>query len=129
MSEHKLQIPKQLFREATFSTTGEGFEKAFHMSISSEEPYLRYDWRNEEEYYEVLDHGPGGCDESRMKAGLPILFNHDTAQPLGNAKSFSNDGKCYRVQDIAWSNSQFAQEKKKDAETGALPFKIGRAHV
>lgn len=116
-----LRLPIELCRAASLEMTGEEGKREFFMSLSSEEPYLRSDWDGEE-FYEVLDHGPGGLDDSRLKAGLPILFNHRTESPLGNAKKFENDGKKVRVSDIVWSSSQFAQEKKKDAESGALPF-------
>jgi HK97 family phage major capsid protein len=117
-----LHIPNgPLFRAATIALEGEGESQKFRMSISSDTPYKRYDWWADEEYYEVLDHGPGGMDDTRLKAGLPILFNHDRNQHLGRATSFSNDGKKCDVENIIWSGSEFAQQKKKDAESGALP--------
>lgn len=122
MNTKQLCIPANLTRAATLEITGEGEARQFHMSISSDEPYLRYDRKTGEDYYEVLDHSPGGFDDSRLKAGLPILFNHDTDQPLGNAKSYESDGKKLRASNIVWCNSDFAQSKKKDAESGALPF-------
>jgi len=114
-----IRIPKELHREASIlPATGE--DKALRMSISSSEPYLRYDWYADEHYWEVLDHSPTGIKDARLKAGLPILFNHDRDQHLGTAKSYSNDGQKLTVGDIIWSESTFAQEKKKDAESGAL---------
>jgi phage head maturation protease len=91
------------------------------MSISSDVPYLRYDFWNDEAYYEVLDHGPGGMDDSRLKAGLPLLFNHDRDAHLGRATNFVNDGHKCVVSGIVWSQSAFAQEKKADALNGSLP--------
>lgn len=96
-------------------------EDDFRMSISSDTPYKRYDWWEDEEYYEVLDHAPGGMDDTRLKAGLPLLFNHDRDQHLGRATSFSCDGKKCTVEGIIWSGSDFAQQKKRDAMSGALP--------
>lgn len=121
-----IQIPEQLFREATIETyeekadSGE-MEKKFRMSISSNTPYKRYDWLADEEYWEVLDHDKGGMDESRLKAGLPILFNHRRDQHLGRAGSYSCDGKKCIVSDLKWSTSPFAQEKRADAMNGSLP--------
>lgn len=116
-----IAVPKgNLFREVA-RDGDEGTGDDMRMSISSDQPYKRYDWMNDEEYWEVLDHGPGGMDDTRLKAGLPVLFNHDRDQHLGLAKSFSNDGKKCVVSSINWSGSEFAQQKKRDAISGALP--------
>jgi HK97 family phage major capsid protein len=116
-----IKVPKELRREALIERTEVDGRKGFKMSISSDVPYKRYDWWNEREYYEVLDHGPGGCNDARLKKGLPILFNHDRDQHLGRATAYANDGHKYEVTDLIWSESEFAQTKKKDAESGALP--------
>lgn len=91
------------------------------MSISSDVPYKRYDWWDDEEYWEVLDHSPEAMDTERLKSGLPILFNHDRDQHLARATSFDCNGQKCSVGDLIWSESDFAQTKKKDAESGALP--------
>ncbi len=116
---NKLKIPQTLSREATLSNEG---ERGFSMSISSEEAQvLRYDWANDREYYEVLDHSPEGMDRSRLDKGLPILWNHDRDQHLGRARAYDvSNGKC-NLRDLIWSESEFAQGKKRDAESGALP--------
>jgi HK97 family phage major capsid protein len=116
-----IKVPKELHREALIERTEVDGKKGFKMSISSDVPYKRYDWWNEREYYEVLDHSPGGCNDARLKKGLPILFNHDRDQHLGRATAYANDGHKYEVTDLIWSESEFAQTKKKDAESGALP--------
>lgn len=118
-----LNVPQGLlYREASMTMDGEGDEKQLRISISSTEPCLRYDWWEDEEYYEVLDHGPGGMDEERLRAGLPFIFNHDRMQPLGRATSFANNGQKCTISDIIWCAGQFAADRKKDAESGALPF-------
>ena len=122
MSTKNIQIPEQLFRSASVELSKrDGTEDEMSMSISSDVPYKRYDWMNDEYYWEVLDHGRGACDETRLKAGLPILFNHDTDKHLARATSFENDGKKITVSGIKWSSSKFAQEKKADAMNGSLP--------
>lgn len=122
MSIKTINVPGGiLHRHATVAVTGDGEARSFSMSVSSNTPYERYDWMNDERYLEVLDHGPGGLDDTRLKAGLPILFNHDRSQHLGRAKSYLNDGQKCTVGDIIWSESDFAQGKKKDALSGALP--------
>lgn len=122
MTTKTISIPEgPLYRAATIEVREDGEKKSFSMSISSDTPYKRYDWRADEDYWEVLDHTPGGMDDTRLKAGLPILFNHDRNQHLGRATSFTNDGHKCTVKDITWSGSDFAQGKRKDAEIGALP--------
>lgn len=116
-----LKVPQTLFRAATIQSEGEGKDRKFRMSISSDTPYKRYDWWNDEEYYEVLDHSPGGMDETRLKAGLPILFNHQRDAHLARATSYANSGSKCEVGDFIWSESQLAKEKRADAESGALP--------
>lgn len=116
-----IKVPQQLFREATIKAEGEGAEQRFRMSISSDEPYLRYDWWNDEEYWEVLSHAPGDIDEARLKAGLPILFNHARDQHLARATKYSNNGHRIEVTDFIWSESEFAKSKRVDAVSGSLP--------
>jgi HK97 family phage major capsid protein len=118
MKTINIKVPKELRRAATIESMGDG---NFCMSISSDEPYKRYDYWNDKEYYEVLDHSPGGMDDTRLKGGLPILFNHDRDQHLGRATKHENDGKRCTVSGLIWSESEFAQTKKKDAMSGALP--------
>jgi HK97 family phage major capsid protein/HK97 family phage prohead protease len=97
----------------------DGESKTVKMSISSDEPYLRYDWMDDEDYWEVLDHGPGGVDEERLKSGLPILYNHDRDSLLGRSVSFVNDGHKITVE-AKFSESPFAQEKLGEVRTGVL---------
>lgn len=88
-----LKIPDVLFRmgESAIKENGE-----MELSISSSTPYKRYDWRADEEYYEVLKHSPESVDTERLKAGAALLFNHDRNIQLGtiSAPEF-RDGKCF----------------------------------
>jgi HK97 family phage major capsid protein len=115
-----IKVPQTLNRAATISNDGEGDAKQLRISISSDVPYLRYDWWNDREYYEVLDHSPSGFVDTRLRAGLPMLFNHDREFHLGRARKFSCDGKRICVEDIVWSESEAAQEKKRDMDAGVL---------
>lgn len=120
--KNTLKIPAELRRSATMEKKDDG---SFAMSISSDKKYLRTDWDGEQ-YYEMLSHDDGGIMDDRLKGGLPILFNHDRDAHLGRAASFAvkddgNGGKRCVVSNINWSESDFAQEKKKDAMNGSLP--------
>ncbi len=119
----KLRIPKELTRAGVISESGDGEKKSKRISISSDTPYKRYDWYADEEYYEVLSHKAGDIDDARLKAGLPVLFNHQRSSHLGRAKGFTNDGhriEVGTVDDLIWSEGEDAQTKKKDVESGAL---------
>ena len=56
---------------------GEGNERKFILSFSSEEPYDRW-WGRE-----ILDHGPGAVDLSRLNDIGVLLFNHDRDIVIG----------------------------------------------
>lgn len=116
-----IKVPKTQHRSAKLVVTGEGDQRKFSMSISSDEPYLRYDWWNDEDYYELLSHAPGDVNEERLKAGLPILFNHNRDDHLGRAGNYVNDGHKCTLTDLAFSESDFAQGKMRDALSGVLP--------
>lgn len=121
MPTKTIKVPRELHRQATIERGQDG--KPTKISVSSDAPYKRYDWWNDEEYYEVLDHGPDGIDDERLKAGLPILFNHNRNQHLARAKDYENDGHklSLDMSKFIWASGQFADEKKKDMESGALP--------
>lgn len=118
-----LRIPKELTRAATMSEETVGGKKAKRISISSDTPYLRYDWMHDEEYWEVLSHDATDIDATRLALGLPVLFNHNRNEHLGRATKFNNDGHRIDVgtmDDVIWSESDNAQTKKKDVENGSL---------
>lgn len=56
---------------------GEGNERKFILSFSSEEPYER--WFGPE----ILDHSDGAVDLTRLNEIGVLLFNHDTDQVVG----------------------------------------------
>lgn len=52
--------------------------------FSSEYPVLRYDYWEDERYYEVLSHEPGCCNTQRVTHGVcPILWNHNWDEQRG----------------------------------------------
>lgn len=88
----KLKIASTLYRTATFDRVAADANK-LRLSISSDEPYKRYDW-DEGEYWEVLDHS--NILDERLKAGMPLLYNHDRDVVLGRSEGYDSDGhKCY----------------------------------
>ena len=56
---------------------GEGNERKFILSFSSEEPYERW-WGTE-----ILDHSDGAVDLTRLNEIGVLLFNHDRNRVIG----------------------------------------------
>lgn len=121
MATKTIKVPRELHRQAVIERGEDG--KPARMSVSSDTPYKRHDYWNDEWYFEVLDHGPGGLDDERLKAGLPILFNHRRDAHLARAQEYKNDGHkiSLDVSKFLWASGQFAEEKRADMESGALP--------
>lgn len=68
---------RSLGKAAIRAIKGEGNERKFELSFSSEEPYMR--WFGNE----ILSHGEGAVDLSRLNDIGVLLFNHDTYSVLG----------------------------------------------
>lgn len=65
---------------------GEGNERKFTLSFSSEEPYER--WFG----VEILDHGPGAVDLKRLNEIGCLLFNHNRDAVIGKVNRAWVDG-------------------------------------
>ena len=84
------------------------------VSLSSDAPVSR--WFGEE----VLDHTKSAIDMSRAANGLPLLYNHDTDQPIGRLEEVAlrKDGRLGGM--IRFSRNTRAQEVRMDVEDGIL---------
>lgn len=81
------------------------------LSFSSELPVER--WFG----YEILDHNPGSVDMARMKAGAPLLVEHDRSDQVGVIESASvRDKRGYAV--VRFGNSARAKEIFQDVKDG-----------
>jgi HK97 family phage major capsid protein len=122
MKDKCIKVPSVLYRQGTSQVNDDG---TIRLSISSDEPYLRYDWWNEEEYYEVLGHRPEDVDLTRMKAGTALLFNHDRDIHLGliDQPELTN-GKCYvaakisQADDVSSYRTRIKERILKDSSVG-----------
>lgn len=56
---------------------GDGNDRRFHISFSSEDPYKRW-WGTE-----ILSHDEDACDLTRLNTIGVVLFNHDTDVVIG----------------------------------------------
>lgn len=95
-------------------------EKQVRLSVSSEEPYLKWVWDAEaHDYvraYEVLGHKDGEIDFTRMKGGLIIQAGHYGRQIGIIDTPEVKDGKLGGV--VRFGHSQEAQDFKADALDG-----------
>ena len=74
---------------------GEGNERRFEISWSSEEPYQRYFG------LEILDHSEGAVDLTRLQEMGVVLFNHKRDEAIGKVVSVSiEDGRGTAVIEI-----------------------------
>lgn len=110
-----ITIAQKLYRNATLTSADVTGDKV-RMSISSDTPLLREDFSGER-YYEQLDHTPGGLVDDRLKAGIPILANHDRSIVIGRAKGYSNDGHRCSV--------EATLSKAKDVESWVAKIREG----
>lgn len=125
------KLPRQFRAISIVREQPEGAdENRFAFALSSEQPADQ--WFGTE----VLSHKSAAIRQDRLKAGIPLLFNHDRDQHMGVVDSYNiKDGKL-RVEG-KWSTSEFAQQKKrdyadgilKDASVGYLIHKIQRDQV
>lgn len=90
------QMKKQMSRELSFrAMEGEGNERRFEISFSSEEPYER--WFG----IEILDHGEGAVDLTRLQEMGVVLYNHNRDIAIGKVVSVSiEDGRGKAVIEI-----------------------------
>ena len=88
-------------------------DKTVTLSFSSEAPYERY-WGNE-----ILDHGNGAMDMTRLERNAPLLFNHDPDKVIGAVeKAWIENGKG--MAKVRFGESKRAKEVLKDVEAGVL---------
>ncbi len=110
-------VVEVLVREATGD---EPEKKAVRVSVSSEEPYLKWVWdedaRDYVRGYEVLGHGEGEIDFSRMKGGLVVQDGHYGKQIGIIDNPEVKDGKLGGV--VRFGHSQDARDCEADALDG-----------
>lgn len=94
--------------------------KLVRLSVSSEEPYLKWVWDDEAKdwvrAYEVLGHKPGEIDYSRMKGGLVIQDGHYGKQIGIIDTPEVKDGKLGGF--VRFGHSQDAKDCEADALDG-----------
>lgn len=102
---------------------GEGNERKFILSFSSEEPYERF-WGTE-----ILDHNPNAVDLSRLNSIGVLLFNHNRDMVLGkvNRAWIENQRGMAEVEFDKDEQSEtiFQKVKNKTLKGVSTGYKIG----
>jgi phage head maturation protease len=121
-AKRSIKVPPVMYRQGTSELKEDG---SIRLSISSDKPYLRYDWWNDEEYYEKLDHSQGGVDLERIRAGTALLFNHKRDVQLGTiTEPELSNGKCFvaarvsEAEDVASHRTRIKEGILKDSSVG-----------
>ena len=90
--------------------------------FSSEYPVLRYDYWEDEAFYEVLSHDPSSVNTQRVTEGVcPVLWNHNWDLQRGIVKSVNfTDGKasCYVEYDDNEDGKDLCHLVQKGTRTG-----------
>lgn len=92
---------------------GKGNERKFELSFSSEEPYTRY-WG-----VEILDHGEGCMDLTRLQEIGCVLFNHNRDVVIAKVNSVwteNNRGKA----EIEFDTDEDAEKIYQKVKSGTL---------
>lgn len=92
---------------------GEGNERRFELSFSSEEPYTR--WYG----VEILDHSEGCMELSRLQSIGVVLFNHRTDRVIGKIVKAWNEGSRGRAV-IEFDDDGESEVIRKKVEGGTL---------
>jgi HK97 family phage major capsid protein len=95
----------------------EGEQDLIPVSLSSEQPVLRFDWMTGERYYEVLSHDPADVDLSRAQRGLPLLMDHDTRAQSGRLLNVRLE-EARLVASMKFSRSSLGQTAQQDVRDG-----------
>lgn len=92
---------------------GEGNERRFELSFSSEEPYGR--WYGTE----ILDHSDGCVDLGRLQTIGVLLFNHKTDRVIGRIeKAWVEDGRGKAI--VVFDDDDDSEVIRKKVESGTL---------
>ena len=112
------KIPKENKRSTQLSLRADngsliGQDLTLELSVSSEEPYLRF-W-----YYEVLDHSTDAINLSRFNDGANVLYNHKPDDYIAVIeKAWIEDNKLYCK--CRFSSNELAAKIVADINAGIL---------
>lgn len=92
---------------------GEGNERRFILSFSSEEPYERF-WGRE-----ILDHSPDAVDLTRLDSIGVLLYNHDRDKVLGKVDRVWLEGQR-GMAEVEFDRDEASEVVFQKVKTGTL---------
>lgn len=96
---------------------GEGNERKFALSFSSEEPYTRYYWDGP--CAEILDHSEGCVRTERLSSIGCVLFNHNRDDVIGKVLSIEiKNGRGEAIIEI--DDDEFSETIYQKMKSGTL---------
>lgn len=105
--------PLRFMEAGIRSMEGEGNERKFRLSFSSEEPYER--WFG----LEILDHTVDCMDLERLNSIGVLLFNHNTDKVLGKVvKAWNEDGRG--MAEVEFDEDEAAETIRRKVSGGTL---------
>ena len=104
---------RELYNCSIRAAEGEGRERTFILSFSSEEPYTR--WFGQE----ILDHSEGCVDLERLNSIGGVLFNHERDEVVGKIdRAWIEDGRGYA--EITFDSDDSSEKIYQKVKTGTL---------
>lgn len=112
---------KQYIRAQFVPDTMDAEKRTVEVTFATDTPVLRYSWRFEEYFFEVLD--MKGAKLDRAKNGLPVLDNHGTwgsvGDILGRAENVRIEGGVGRAT-VRFSKRDNIQDIVSDVQDGII---------
>jgi HK97 family phage prohead protease len=112
---------QQFVRAQFVPSTMDSEKRTVDVTFATDTPVLRYSWRNDEYYNEVLD--MKGARLDRAKNGLPVLDNHgrwgSVGQILGRGENIRLEDGVYRAT-IRFSKRDNVQDIVNDVRDGII---------
>lgn len=104
---------RELYDCSIRAAEGEGRERTFTLSFSSEEPYTR--WFGQE----ILDHSEGCVDLERLNSIGVVLFNHDRDKVVGKIdRAWIDGGRGYA--EITFDTDDASEKIYQKVQGGTL---------
>ena len=104
---------RELYDCSIRAAEGEGRERTFTLSFSSEEPYTR--WFGQE----ILDHSEGCVDLERLNSIGVVLFNHDRDKVVGKIdRAWIDGGRGYA--EITFDSDDASEKIYQKVQGGTL---------
>lgn len=113
MPKNNEKLERSVVNASIRAMEGEGNERKFVLSFSSEEPYSRYFGS------EILDHSDGALDLTRLNEIGVVLFNHKRDVVIGKvARAWVENSRG--MAEIEFDDDEESEKIRKKVQNGTL---------